>query len=280
MAKSPFRRFGAKLVGDGFIFHYAPQMGLKVINKTGTALAVNKVVAITTLDATSKRPKVVLADSDLPDHNNLWVTLSAIGDGKVGIVYKGGLSTAVLDTNSATTVGDAVYLSGTAGAFVHTADFTKAVQPVGFVAVKSATVGQIYWSLPLGQSTGLQDTIAATMFVPGGVAAGDFDGRLFQADRAYEVVAVREQHQTAGSDAGAVTVMVKKAPSGTAKASGTDILAAGINLKATADTIQSPALHATATNYQLAAGDSLGLVTTGTLTAVDGVSVTVYLKKI
>ena len=102
---------------------------------------------------------------------------------------------------------------------------------------------------------------------------------MFIADRAYTVVAVREQHQTAGSDGAAVTIMAKKVPSGTAKASGADLLSAGISLKATADTVQSGSLTATGADLLLAAGDSIGLVTTGTLTSVDGVTVTVFLKK-
>ena len=74
--------------------------------------------------------------------------------------------------------------------------------------------------------------------------------------------------------------MVKKVPSGTAKASGTDTLSAGINLKGTADTNAAGSLHATQGNYQLAAGDALGLVPTGTLTVVDAVTVMVELKRI
>jgi hypothetical protein len=96
----------------------------------------------------------------------------------------------------------------------------------------------------------------------------------------WQITDVRERHEAAGTDAGAVTVMVMKVPSGTAKAAGTACLAAGISLKATADTNQDAALHATAANSQLVDGDSLALVTTGTLTAVAGVSVTVELSRI
>ena len=84
----------------------------------------------------------------------------------------------------------------------------------------------------------------------------------------------------AGSDAGAVTLMVKKVPSGTARASGTDLLSAGLSLKATADTNVTGSLTATAGDKKLAAGDGLALVPTGTLTAVDAVTVTVELKRI
>lgn len=145
-------------------------------------------------------------------------------------------------------------------------------------------MGQTNFSGPINSESGFkvngvesEHRVIASAIVAAGAAAADYDGRMFIADRAYTVAAVRELHQTAGSDAGAVTLMVKKVPSGTAAASGTDVLSAGINLKATANTTQSGAIHGTAANLTLAAGDSIALVPTGVLTAVDGVSVTVYL---
>jgi len=117
-----------------------------------------------------------------------------------------------------------------------------------------------------------------TFNVPAGATAADYDG-VIPIPYAWEVVSVRERHATAGSDGGAVTLMVVKVPSGTAKASGTDMLSAGINLKGTANTNASGSLHATAANYQGDAGDGIGLVASGTLTAVDGVSVTVEIKR-
>jgi hypothetical protein len=110
-------------------------------------------------------------------------------------------------------------------------------------------------------------------------ATADNYGVFYIAPYPVEVVSVRERHETAGSDGSAVTLMVAKVPSGTAKGSGTDVLSAGINLKGTADTNAAGSLHATAANYRLAAGDALALVPTGTLTAVDGVTVTVELKR-
>lgn len=122
--------------------------------------------------------------------------------------------------------------------------------------------------------------VIAVANVAAGATAADFDGLFFVADAAYEIVSVKERHAVAGSDGGAVTLMVKKVPSGTAKASGTDTLSAGINMKATANTNQTGSLHGTVANIRLAAGDSLGLVPTGTLTALDGVTVAVHLKRI
>lgn len=96
----------------------------------------------------------------------------------------------------------------------------------------------------------------------------------------YELVSVRQRHEALGTDAGAVTLMLKKVPSGTAPAAGTDMLAAGINLKAAINTNQLPALHATAANLRLAPGDALALVTTGVLTSLSGVTLQVELKRI
>jgi len=122
-------------------------------------------------------------------------------------------------------------------------------------------------------------TALITFSIPAGATAADFDG-VRAIPFAWKLVSVTERHQTAGTDAGAVTLMVKKVPSGTAKAAGTDMLAAGSSLKSVADTNVSPALHATAANITGAAGDGIGLVTTGVLTALDGVTVTVEYKRV
>lgn len=97
---------------------------------------------------------------------------------------------------------------------------------------------------------------------------------------AYEVDYVVERHEVLGTDAGAVTLMVKKVPSGTAKAAGTDLLSAGISLKSAVDINNVGALHGTLANIQLNPGDSLALVPTGVLTAVAGLSVQVQLRRI
>jgi hypothetical protein len=110
--------------------------------------------------------------------------------------------------------------------------------------------------------------------------SGNHGTVFFVANGAYELVSCKERHATAGSDGGAVTTMLKKVPSGTAAASGTDMLSAGINLKATANTNQAGSLHATQANYQLADGDGLACVLTGTPTALAGMVVEVVLKRI
>ena len=94
------------------------------------------------------------------------------------------------------------------------------------------------------------------------------------------IVSVTERHATAGTDGSAVTVMVKKVPSGTAVGSGTDCLSAGLSMKSTADTNQSGSLHATAANYTFAAGDSLGFALTGTPTALASPVFTVVFRRV
>lgn len=111
--------------------------------------------------------------------------------------------------------------------------------------------------------------------------AGNFGGCFFSPlDGTYELVAVRERHATAGNDAGAVTGMLKKVPSGTAAGSGTDMLSAGLSLKTTADTAQAGALSATAANLRLDVGDSAAFVLTGTPTALAGLHVETVWKRL
>lgn len=106
-------------------------------------------------------------------------------------------------------------------------------------------------------------------------------GVFFIAPFACEVVSVRENHTTAGSDAGAVTLDIEKLTGTQASGAGVAVLGATkINLKGAAETVQAPALTATAANKQLAVGDKLNLLDAGVLTAVAGVAVTVELKAI
>lgn len=146
---APFRRFGSTIIANSFVPNKAGGMGMHVINKTGSTIAVNKLVAVTGFDVTSGRPKVVLADADVAGHDDVYVTKAAILDASEGIVYKGMLSSKTLDTSGVTTVGDAVYLDTTAGAFTATAPTAgnSQVIPVGFTTVKSSTVGQVYFNI-------------------------------------------------------------------------------------------------------------------------------------
>lgn len=152
--------FGKRVIlAGGFANDTYKFNAVRAINKTGSSIAVDKLVALVGYDTTAKLPKMVLADANNNTHNDVYVTLNAVADGAENYVFKGGLSAANLDTNSATTVGDPVYLSGTAGGFSHTTPTDGATLPAGWVFVKSATVGQIHWHV--GDRVNKQGTIVA-----------------------------------------------------------------------------------------------------------------------
>lgn len=104
------------------------------------------------------------------------------------------------------------------------------------------------------------------------------DVAFFLASRAYKVIGARLIQAVAGSDGGAVTLMLEKLTGTTAPGSGTDLLTAAWNLKGTANTQQVGTLVASAASLTLAAGNRLGLNLTGTPTAVAGVVVEVDLQ--
>ena len=73
------------------------------------------------------------------------------------------------------------------------------------------------------------------------------------------------------------TLQVEKVPSGTAQASGTNLLTTTISTAGAADTNNAGTLSATAATLELASGDSLALVDGGTLTSLVSLNVTVGL---
>lgn len=93
---------------------------------------------------------------------------------------------------------------------------------------------------------------------------------MFVADRAMRLKALVGRVNVAGTDASAVTATVYKAPSGTALASGTALHSGTFNLKGTAATNQTLTLSTTAGVLDIAAGDTIGVVLTGTLTSAVG----------
>jgi hypothetical protein len=97
------------------------------------------------------------------------------------------------------------------------------------------------------------------------------DAAFFVASRAFQVQSIIARPLVVGSDAGAVTAQIRKAPSGTAAASGTVLHSSTIDLKGTINTNQALTLSATASDILLASGDSLCFDVTGVLTAARGV---------
>jgi len=151
------RRFGTQIQSPGFWLRNKREYGIRVINKTGSSIAANKLVAISGYDVTTKHLKVVLADADSANlATDVYVTRTAIADGSKSSVFKGFQSPASLDTSGVTTVGDPVYLDTTAGAFTATAPSAgnAMVVLVGYSIVKSSTVGQIHWDIQPPQKLG------------------------------------------------------------------------------------------------------------------------------
>lgn len=106
------------------------------------------------------------------------------------------------------------------------------------------------------------------------------DSHIFTADRGYELLEVNEVHRVAG--AGSTTLMIEKAPSGTAPGSGTDLLGTAFATDSTADTpvhktAAGGGLVASKVSRTLARGDSLVADFTGTMTAYEG-GVTIVLR--
>jgi hypothetical protein len=91
----------------------------------------------------------------------------------------------------------------------------------------------------------------------------------FIASRRFIVQSIVGRPEAAGTDAGAVTCVVKKAASGTAIASGTALHSGTFNLKGTAATNQALTVDTTAN--AIPAGTAIGIDFTGTLTAAAGV---------
>lgn len=112
-------------------------------------------------------------------------------------------------------------------------------------------------------------------------ATAGYYGTFWQnhTDKKYFVTAIKETHAVAGSDPGTVTLQVERLQGTEAKDAGDDLLTTAFNLKGTANTNSDGSLTGTLENLTLESGDRLGLVTAGTLTAVDHVCVTVYLQQ-
>jgi hypothetical protein len=158
---------GRPIVAGGVLHSKYPQDGLTVINKSGSAISADKLVAVVGFDTTTEKPKVVLADANDRSHRSVYVALDAIANNTVGHVWKGGPSAANLNTNSASAAGDPVYLSETAGAFTVTKPSTASIFPVGWVVTKSATVGEIDWYI-------MDPEVSADTLTPGaGVSAAE-----------------------------------------------------------------------------------------------------------
>ena len=87
------------------------------------------------------------------------------------------------------------------------------------------------------------------------------------------ITEIREVHQTAGTDAGAVSLQIEKLTGTQALDAGVATLATAFNLKGTIDTISTGTLTATVADKRLVRGDRLAMDDSGTLASVANVTV-------
>lgn len=113
--------------------------------------------------------------------------------------------------------------------------------------------------------------VALMIDVTGEYVAASVDKRIFTANRAYRVIGIRGTPDVAGTDGGAVTAVVRKVTSGTAITAGQALHTGSYDLKGTVNTVQSLTLTSTDADLLLAAGDSIAIDFTGTLTDATGV---------
>lgn len=131
-------------------------------------------------------------------------------------------------------------------------------------------------SVLLDAQTGEKDEMVVTYASYG--AGSKATQSFFIAPVPMKVLKVSEVHTAA--NASTLTADVTKSSGTGAPGSGTSILAAQIDLEGTANTVQSPALSATAANLLMAAGDRLSFKPTGAGTAIANIVVTVHLAKL
>ncbi len=103
-------------------------------------------------------------------------------------------------------------------------------------------------------------------------------GVFFIVPVACTLIKFQEVHQTAGNDAGAVSLQLEKLTGTQALDAGSAMLASALSLKATADTVQTGTITGTIANRNLSAGDRLAMDDAGTLTAVANVTILVELQ--
>lgn len=106
------------------------------------------------------------------------------------------------------------------------------------------------------------------------------DEAFFIANRSYQVVAVRESHSALGTDAGDVTVQIRKDTGTQAPTAGVALLSTALSLKTAVNSVQTGSLTTTEADLKLVAGDRLSVDFSGILTGVAGVIVTVTLRAI
>lgn len=107
---------------------------------------------------------------------------------------------------------------------------------------------------------------------------------LFIADTDYELLEVQEVHETLGTDGSAVTLDIVKCLTTSTAAAGTTMLSSTFNLKSTINTVVTKSkgttgLSATLANRRIRAGNRIAAKFSGTMTALTGVCIQLWLQR-
>jgi hypothetical protein len=180
----------------------------------------------------------------------------------------------------------AVYLSDTDGTLADSAG-TVGIQIGRVIPATSTTLGTAFdkvLAIDFGAAANAVATDGARTVVTSELLAASVDKWVFVADRAYKVMGINEVHSVVGGSSAAVrprkvTAAGTDAPGAAAGTTVKELTTANIDLTATINVVQAPALAATAADLLLAAGDKIGLDFSGTLTGLVG-SISIALKAV
>lgn len=214
---------------------------------------------------------------------NLIVDLAQAGDEGIGFADQGNYSWVDALGNTNYTDTD-VIMASASGTFEAIANGAIA-QNAEYYGAASGKISATPAGRPLGRvleaATADGDVVRVTLYalpkfsLPKALSASSVSEYLYVADGACKVSGIQTDPAVAGSDAGAVTVAVRKIlagsgalPGDAAGANVVELLTAAINLKSAAGTPVAGTLSAVAGALTLAKGDAIAFKLAGTQTAV------------
>lgn len=246
------------------------------------AEAITAGMAVRLVPSSTGAGKFTKANASDATEGLVWgIALRTVAANETVTAYRGGvLDGYVLD---GVNYGAPLYLSDTDGRIADAAGTQNVL--VGHVVPGTATtLGTAYDKLLKVEIAGTESLAAfeANYVLRRDMTAASVDENLFVADRAYQVIDVKEVHSVVGGSGAVVTprkITDTSAPGAAASATVVELTVAAIDLTTTINTVQDPALSATPADLLVAAGDRIALNFAGTLTNLVG-TITIVLKAI
>lgn len=208
--------------------------------------------------------------------NLFGVAVTDIASGENGIIACEGVYNLAkaTDVGSASTIWTPAYWDATQKKVTAIATGNTYVGLFAQTTLDAATTALVL----VDSDTRTKDEMTSSVRLAG---AGSLSTQaFFVAPVAMRVLKVSAVHSTAESTAGTLTADVTKDTSTNAPGAGVSVLGTTkVNLKSTANTVQSPSLTSTAADLVLAAGDRLAIKPSAAGTEVAGVVVTVHLAR-